>query len=29
VWEEKAFRRAKETTPEEVSRAERGLNPTR
>ena len=29
VWEEKAFRRAKETTPDEVSRAERGLNPTR
>src|SRR4051794_23823947 len=29
VWEEKAFRRAPETTPDDVSRAERGLNPTR
>ena len=29
VWEETAFRRAKETTPDEVRRAERGLNPTR
>jgi pimeloyl-ACP methyl ester carboxylesterase len=29
VWEERAFRRPREMSPDQVSRAERGLNPTR
>jgi pimeloyl-ACP methyl ester carboxylesterase len=29
VWEERAFRRPREMAPDQVSRAERGLNPTR
>jgi pimeloyl-ACP methyl ester carboxylesterase len=29
VWEQRAFRRPREMSPDQVSRAERGLNPTR